>query len=162
MINKEGKIFGKVSIIDILAVVLVVVMAIGVYTRFFKAETKVKTNTSVIEYDMIVKGVRQGTVDAISKGGPVYDVRTKEYMGEVVNSKFVAAPEGREKADGTIVNSNLPDKYDVTFTVRVEGNVNNSGFYTSGNQMLCAGSKYVINTKFARTTAKIINIREGA
>ena len=41
IINKEGKLFGKISVVDILVVVLLVVAAFGVYTKFFKTNERV-------------------------------------------------------------------------------------------------------------------------
>ncbi len=34
IINKEGKLFGKISIVDIAVVLIVILLAIGIYTRF--------------------------------------------------------------------------------------------------------------------------------
>ena len=33
MINKEGKLFGKISIIDILAVLAIIIAGFGIYSR---------------------------------------------------------------------------------------------------------------------------------
>ena len=40
IINKEGKLFGKISIVDIAVVLIVILLAIGIYTRF-SGNTKV-------------------------------------------------------------------------------------------------------------------------
>ena len=81
---KDGKLFGKISIIDIIVVLCVIVLAFGIYAKFTSNSDAVSSSEKAkIEYVYKVKGVRDFTIDAFKKGGPVYDQDTKEYMGEV-------------------------------------------------------------------------------
>ena len=159
-IDKEGKLFGKVSIIDIIVVLAIVVAAFGVYNRFASANSKVETVTQNIEYTMIVKGVRQGTVDALEKGGQVFEATTKEYFGEIVGTDYVAAVDYEEMLNGEIKSVELPEKYDVTVTVRIDGKVNDSGYYTGSNAALNVGSRHVFYSKYAKTTGEIMSVKE--
>lgn len=160
LINKEGKLFGKVSIIDIFVVIVIVIAAFGVYTRFFTVNEKVTVTQQQIEYRLKVTKVRQGTVDALSKLGPVYDSTTKEYMGELVAVETEDCYEEQKLADGTLSNSKIPDRMNVIITVRVNGSTSSTGYYTSDNKYLAAGSGFVIATKYAETTGEIISINE--
>ncbi len=159
-INKEGKLFGKISIIDILAAVLIVVAAFGVYTRFIKGNEKVEVKYSTIEYGMKVEKVREGSAKALENGGPLYDAKTKEYMGEIVASEIKPCFEEQEKLDGTMALSEVPGRYDVYLTVRVDGNSNSEGYYTKENKAICTGSNFVVASKYAETTGEIISVKE--
>ncbi len=159
-INKEGKLFGRVSIIDILVILVIAVAAFGIYARLAAPNEKVSTASQTIEYKILVREVRQGSVDALSHKSPIYNDTTKEYMGDIVSAEAVEAVADRILANGEIVSVNVPDKFDVTVTVRVDGSVNASGYYTSSNQMITAGSKYVINSKYAKTTGEVISVNE--
>jgi len=156
LINKEGKLFGKISIIDILVVLAILVGALGIYSRFFVSNQKVETSSSHIEYTMKIKEVRIGTVDALKNyGGVITDSTTKESLGEIVDVSYEDAVKSVETANGQLKTSPVPERYDVTLTVRVDGKINSSGFYTSTNQALAAGS-----SKAAKTSGTILDIYE--
>ncbi len=161
MINKEGKLFGKISIVDILVVLAVAVMAFGVYTRFFVGNEKVETASSHIEYKLKVQGVRMGTVEALDEyKGKIYDTETKEYLGDIVSVEYSDAKTAHAVTNGQLRETTLPDKYDVMLTVRVDGSINDMGYYTANNQALAAGSSYVFESKAAKSTGRIYDIYE--
>ena len=161
MINKEGKLFGKISIIDILVVFAIAIAAFGVYSRFFAGNEKVQTASSCIEYTIRVSEVRIGTVNALKDfGGEVYDATTKEYLGEIVDVKHTEATKGVMLASGQLKESVIPERYDVIVTVQVDGNVNNSGYYTATNQAIASGGDLIFCTKAAKTTGVIEDVYE--
>lgn len=161
MLSKDGKLFGKISIIDILVVLAIAVAAFGIYTRFFVGNEKVETASSHIEYTMRVSEVRQGTVDALKDFmGPVYDFTTKEYMGEIVDVYFEEAIGASEMANGQMRESVIPERYDAILTVRVDGKINDSGYYTSTNQAIASGGTLIFNSKAAKTTGVIEEVYE--
>lgn len=157
-INKEGKLFGKVSIIDIFVIIVLIVAAFGIYTRFFTVNERVSVTGKEIEYKIKVEMVRQSTFDALSKGGPVYDSTTKEYMGEITGVTSEDCYVEQKLADGSFSNSLIPDRMNVIVTIRVDGSASDMGYYTSDNKYLAAGSGFVIASKYAETQGKIISI----
>lgn len=159
-INKKGKLFGKISIIDIVVVLAVAILAFGLYVRFGGDEAKVSTQKQQIEYTVLVKGVRMGTVEALQEMGPITNATTKEAAGEITEVTFDAAFDSRELADGTIVETPLPERYTATVKIRVDGSVNNSGYYTSTNQPINIGSTLFFTSKFANTSGVIIDVKE--
>lgn len=161
IINKEGKLFGKVSVIDIFVVLVIAVMAFGVYTRFFSGGTKADVTNTKIEYKIKVKSVRQGTVDALKKGGAVYDTQTKEYMGRIVSTAEEPCLEEQKLLDGSYVMSEVPERQNVIVTLSVDGATNASGYYTSENKPLYVGSTFVIATPYAETTGEIVSVGEA-
>ena len=161
MINKEGKLFGKISIVDILAVLVIVVAAFGIYTRFYVGNEKVETSASHIEYKMKVQEVRIGTAKALEDyKGPIYDTTTKEYIGDIVSVEYTDAVKGAETVNGQMRETTVPERYDCMVTVRVDGKINASGYYTATNQALAAGSSYIFESKAAKTTGRIYEIYE--
>ncbi len=161
MINKDGKLFGKISIIDILVVLAIVVAAFGVYTRFFVGNEKVETAASHIEYKMKIQEVRIGTVNALNDyKGAIYDTTTKEYLGDIASVEYTEAKKAVETVNGQMKEAVLPERYDCMVTVRVDGKINSSGYYTATNQALAAGSSYVFESKAAKTTGRIYDIYE--
>ena len=89
IINKDGKLFGKISIIDIAVVLIVVVLIAGIYVRFSgKAATNVVTDSQKVECTFLVKNVRMYTVEALQKSEKVYDKTSKEFIGDVTNVTY--------------------------------------------------------------------------
>lgn len=161
MLNKDGKLFGKISIIDIIVVVIIIALAIGVYARYTSnRDAAASSEAASIEYVYEVKSVRDFTIDALEKLGPVYDDDTKEYLGEVVD--VTAEPSQMEISlvSGQYTMVEVPERYDVYVTIRVDGEVNALGYYTSTNTYLGAGSTFNMNFKYASTNGKIVSISQ--
>ena len=162
MINKDGKLFGKISIIDILVVLVIIVAALGVYSRFFVGNEKVETASSSIEYTLKVAGVREGTVNALKNfKGPLYDKETKEYLGEIIDVTSSESVSSVELSNGSIKESVIPERFDALLTVRVDGKINSSGYYTATNQVISAGGTLVFKSKAASTSGTITNVYEA-
>ncbi len=161
MINKEGKLFGKISIIDIVVILAIVVAAFGIYTRFFVGNERVETASSHIEYKMKIQEVRIGSVEALlNYQSPIYDSTTKEYLGDIVGVEYTDAKKGVETVNGKMRESVIPDRYDVVVTVRVDGKINDSGYYTATNQSIAAGSTFIFTSKAAKTTGRVTEVYE--
>ncbi|MBO5136049.1 MAG: DUF4330 domain-containing protein [Clostridia bacterium] len=161
LINKEGKLFGKVSIIDIFALLLVVVMALGIYMKFFRTVETTTVENCTIEYEFKVTDLRMYSVTALQQSEKIFDEKTKEYMGEIVNVEYSPSVQKAELADGRVVMTEAPDKYDAVVTIRVKGGVNNAGYFTEENKAICAGSKCITKTKFAKTEGEIISVKKA-
>jgi len=158
-ITKEGKLFGKVSIIDIIAILAVIVLLVAGYLRLISPASRVITEPHEIEYVMLVRSVRGSTVRALRNFGLVSDGRTNEEMGEIID--LYTRPAFQEDAllDGTFHAFLMPDRYDVILTVRVSGRVNETGYYTFQNRALTRGYAGRIQTKHVFTSGEILEIR---
>lgn len=158
-INDKGKIFGKISIIDLIVILGILVAAFGIYTKFSAPATeKIATETKAIEYKVLVRGVRQGTVDALKNSKRVTNTSTKEHCGDIINVSAAPAIHPAELTDGTVQNVEFPEQFDVTLTIALNGKVSESGYYTESNQSVNIGSTLYMNTKYANTSGTIIDI----
>ncbi len=158
--KKSGKLFGKISIIDIIVVVCIVVLAFGIYAKYTSdSDATASSENTEIEFVYKVKGVRDYTVNALKKGGAMYDSETKEYVGEIVDVRTEDAVMEVSLVDGTYKQLIIPEKYDVYVTVQVDGKYNKLGYYTSGNKYLGAGSTINIKSKFATTEGQIVDVK---
>lgn len=159
--NKNGKLFGKISIIDIIVVVCIVVLAFGIYAKFTSSSDAVSSSERAnIEFVYKVKSVRDYTVKGFEKGGSFYDSDTKEYMGEVVGVTAEPAIMDVNLVDGTYKNVEVPDKFDAYVTVRVNGKYNSLGYYTTDNKYIGAGSTLNAWSKFTNTGGEIVAVHE--
>lgn len=157
MFRKNGKLFGKISVVDILALLLIAVLVFGVYQRFGGSKTDfVSGNT--YECVMKVKNVRNFTVDALAKGGEVYDKTTKEHIGTIVGVTSEAASEPLLMADGSHVMAPEKDRYHAYVTVEFTGKESGDGYYTESNQQISVGGTLVVQAKWAECEATIVEV----
>ena len=157
---RDGKLFGKISIVDIVAVLLIIAAAAGIYLKFGSG-SRIVTTQQRFEYVMLVEGVRLESVNALQKMGPIMDGRTHEGMGKIKEVTFEPSVNlKREMADdGRFVAAPQPDKYDVRLVVEVsDGKTNDTGYYTALNKQINVGSQLIVETKYAKTSAEIISI----
>lgn len=162
IINKDGKLFGKVSIADIAVVLAVIVLALGIYSRFSGRNGAVVTASGEpIECTFFVKNVRMYSVEAMQKGGPVYDRTSKEYIGDITDVRYEQGKYQVNMADGSFKEAVPEERYNVYMTVRFKGKVSDNGFYTAANKYLAAGTSVVFNTKYAQCESTVYTINRA-
>ncbi|MFZ5989692.1 MAG: DUF4330 domain-containing protein [Bacillota bacterium] len=129
IIDSKGKLFGKVSIIDVLILAVVVAGVTGVWFKFFKANTVTpligKADNIMMQIygeeapDFALKGVKKGDV--------VVDFERGVTIGKVTEVRTDKAVSFVETADGQVVAGSKPGY--VSFYVDAEGTgvINNVG-----------------------------------
>ena len=162
MINKDGKLFGKISIVDIAVILIIVILAVGIYVRFGSNAVSEVVSGEKIECTFIVKNVRSYTAEALKKGGPLYDKTSKEYIGEITNVEITDGKYQVNMADGTFKAAVPDERYNVYVTVEFTGKTSDTGHYTAANKYLAAGTSVILNTKYAQCESDVysINVKE--
>lgn len=158
IINKDGKLFGKVSIVDVAVVIIILVLAIGGYRMFSGNTGAVVSTGEKIECTFIVKNVRTYTVEALEKKGSLYDKTSKEYIGEIKDIKVEDGLYQVNMADGSFKQATAEDRYNVYVTVEFEGKASENGYYTAANKYLGAGTTLGITTKYAECESTVYSI----
>ncbi|MBE7011962.1 MAG: DUF4330 domain-containing protein [Ruminococcaceae bacterium] len=158
---KNGKLFGKVSIIDILVFLIIVVAAVAVYFRISATPQNVQVKTEKFSYLVRIDSVRIYTVDGLKALGPIYDKETKEDLGKIVEVVSVEPmKEATINLKGETVNADSPEKYSVVIRIETDGNIGDNGYYTSSNRMIGVGGDLSIESKYVSTGGRIIKIEE--
>lgn len=160
IIDEKGRLFGKISIIDICALLALLALLAGAYYKFFMVDPQhTAANFDTIEYKVLMKEVRQQSIDAVEIGAEVYDVRTDSYMGKVINKEIAPSPAMVTKADGTIVMAEKPERFDVLVTITVPGVETQFGFLANGKRDLNRESIQVLKTQKIIMEAKIADVK---
>lgn len=159
LINKDGKLFGKVSIVDIAVLLVIVLLAVGLVSKFGgKSALNLSTNET-IQCTLLVKNVRMFSVEALQKGGELYDKNTKEYIGDITNVSYEAGEATVNMADGTFQVVPVEGRYNVYVTVEFSGKVSDKGYYTAANKQIGTGSTIIFNSKFAQCESTVTDVR---
>ncbi len=160
LMDEKGRLFGKISIVDIGVLLLIAVLIVGVYYKFFmvdKDQNAAKFDT--IEYKVLVEEVRQQSVDAIEIGADIYDVKTNSPMGRITDIEVLPATDQLTKADGTMVIAEKPERFNVLITIRVPGIETKYGFRANGRLDINRESQQVMDTRMIEMVAKIVDVK---
>lgn len=160
LLDEKGRLFGKISIIDIGVLLLIVALLGGVYYKFFmvdKSNNAAKYDT--FEYKILVEEVRQQSVDAIEIGANIYDVKTDAPMGKIISKEVLPATEQLTKADGTMVIAEKPERFNVLVTIQVPGVETEYGFRANGRIDLNRESQQVMDTRMIMLETKIVDVK---
>lgn len=168
-IDKKGKLFGKINIIDLCVVLAVVIGIAGVAFSVcsIRGEAPIneifasdKSKEVTLEVGLLLKEVRDVTRDAIVVGDEVFTTTKETSLGKI--KKIQSEPSTRNilTDDGEVYNAVIPDKYDVTIYVETKATKNETGYHGDENVQFLFGKYYEIKTTTIKTTPMISSVKE--
>ncbi len=128
-IDRQGRLFGKISLVDVLILVLLVALVLFAFVRFTKPAAAAVT----VETTLTVEKVRDPTVITIAKGAPVYD-EGGALLGYVYEEpKATRMPLDVFTADGDpVVGAASQVYWDLEITIRGRGHDSGSDISVGG------------------------------
>lgn len=163
IIDSKGKLFGKVSVVDIMVVAVLIVLVVFATSKFDQTQ-QTRNSDKTIEYTAKVYFVRQPTVDAINENlNGIVEYDTKKAIGDIVDVKVEKAKEITELSDGTYKLVEHEDKYDVELTLKAKGTETVDNYYTEDGKALIVGdvlSMYNENVMFSATVQSVSVVEE--
>ena len=160
IIDKNGKIGGKVSIIDIFAVIVLVVAVLGITFRFTSVPSKNARERVKLSYVVEIDGIREYTVNALNKQGVVIDAKQKCLIGEITDVISKKQKMEQFDASGNIVYAEVPNKYSAEVTILSDGKESESGYFVGNDTVLSVGSDISIATKYVNSSGKVKSIKK--
>lgn len=159
MIDEKGKLFGKISVIDCLIILVFLVVIAGTAYKFFgNDEISVKkddTFTTVVRID----GVKAFYLDAFHTGEVVYELNGGKLgtITKIETQPYQAIFSGDKEGEYLT----YENRYTIYLTLATEGTVNSSGFYAEGNRQLFSGASVSVQSRlFVNTSATIYAVTE--
>lgn len=157
MIDKKGKLFGKINIIDLLFLIILVVAVVGGASRFKDSAISVES-TSKGRMTFLVDEVRMPTAENITEGQELYSYDKGIYMGKIVG-KTVKPYEDAVEYEGQWVKAPVPDKYAVYVDVDVDIKESDKS-YVVGSEEIRIGNEYRVKTKTSAFTGICVGIKK--
>lgn len=155
LLDKNGKLFGKINIIDIAAVLLVIVFCAGIAIRVSNSKNLIKENTGKCRFTVKIEELRREGADAVIKGDTLSE-GVETVFGEITDVRTVQMTDEIVKADGTKTEAERPDKYTVYATVELDGKWKDGIFYCDKDSVGPGGNFWVI-TKHVKCIGKIVS-----
>ncbi|MGE5632711.1 MAG: DUF4330 domain-containing protein [Caulobacteraceae bacterium] len=147
LLDKKGRLFGKINIIDLLIVLLVIAVAAGAYIVLFNGNGKQASESSKVIYDFEITNVNKDFVDAINPGDPIRDSVRGNDLGTVVSKSAKSATMLNEDLiNGRYVIADVPDAYDVTITIEANATITPANVIIGGAEVK-VGKKFFIKGK---------------
>lgn len=160
MIDKNGKIFGKINILDLFVIVIIVAALIFGTIKFSSSmHSDYISVDDTVNYTLKIKAIRIGSVNAFNVGDTIFDRQTNESLGVIKKIVHEPAYEYVNLADGSITEPRpIPDKYDVYLHIECPGKISSKGFFLNGNKQITNMSTLNIYTKFINCFGQIDKI----
>ncbi len=132
IIDNEGRLFGKISVIDLAVVLIVAVMAVALYVknnRLDASSTSSDANTTI--YFVAVSGqVSNYNADAIKVGDKVYDKDRSSggAIGEIVDIETSPSSLVLGNLEGEFVDTPNDEAKSMRVTVKCTGSISGGSF----------------------------------
>jgi hypothetical protein len=139
ILDKKGKLFGKISIVDVLVILLIIAVGAGLYYKFGKSGTVTPfTHTQTVQVTLSLESVNQYIGNNIKEGDIVQDRVQNVTMGKVTSVKTGPDTSYFLNANGLVIKGSK-DGY-CSLSVTFEG----QGIYTSTG-VTFGGVEYYLN-----------------
>jgi len=160
--DKNGKLFGKISIVDLIVLLLVVAVAVGTIYRFMSPAAAVDQGDSAVNFTIRIDDVRDFTLINYHVGLRVYDRQTGQFIGHISSIESRSSYQPVPTFDGTIINAYRPGRITIYIEITAEGGrVAPGAIYVQGTYEITAGSIIYITTKYVQVSGVIdsVNVR---
>lgn len=149
MADKNKKGFGKINVVDILAILVAIVLVVGIGYRFMGKPTANVATQDTFEYVVRITDVRQFTVNALEKKGDVYRAKTHQKAGTIKNVEAIPYMRPTIMNDGAVKDVLVPDKYEVFVTIETDGRIGDMIYLDSSNTEIYVGGNIDWYSKWA-------------
>jgi len=159
MIDKNGKLFGKINIIDFI-VILVLVAAVAVFGgkmllgRNQSAENAQQTFTMEFYADEVPDYVPEHVI----AGEPIYDAEEDVLMGEVVSCEVLPSKSYNHNDEGKVVVSEKEGFASVKIVGKMQGQLTDLGAVIGG-ETYGVGHTFTVRMGKAKMYLKISDIK---
>ena len=162
IIDENGRLFGKISFIDV--VVLVAVVAV-VATVLLKPEvilsTTGPTDTTPVEYVLVAKDVRQTMADTLVPGDVLY-TEGGVAIGKITAVESLQAKVLSQLVDGTYAEAIIESKVDAYITILADCSHSNGRYYANRTHELFVNQSGRYMTKYMSFQAVMQEINPTA
>lgn len=150
VLDDKGRIFGRISIIDLL--VILVLISVAVWFGYSMFGRNLRRNVAERQQDteivVVVSAIRPSTAEAVAKGGKIFEFKTGACIGEIVGVKTEPTSVWLVQGDGRWVQVESKDRVDAFVTIQGTARIGEDVITMNGVEIRVGGS-LSLKTKFA-------------
>ena len=114
IIDENGRLFGRISVIDVGVLLLAVVLVAAIVTKDEVTPIAViAAPMQDVSYAITITNMPQGRLESLREGDTLYDAETKYALGKVASVEAEDCTISMLKADGTYVMAPIEGRYNV-------------------------------------------------
>lgn len=130
LIDKNGRLFGLVSVVDVMVVAVVAVLAVALYVKTTAVPVASAAEAlPTIRYEVTITNMPGGRLDSIKVEDTLYDCETGYPVGVIKEIQAEDCVISLQKADGTYVMTPVESRYNVKLIVEAQAMVDWRGHY---------------------------------
>lgn len=164
IIDRNGRLFGIISVIDLLVIAVVIVMAFALYVKTNHNEiTSTTTTNTPITYQLLIRGVRTYVADAIQVDDRIYDPERSSGgpLGTITAVERWDGTKLAEFADGTVDMVPVEDGVNLLLTVEGSGLISDGRYLLNRVYDLGVNSSRTFSTCYVQFTSSVVDITAG-
>ena len=161
VIDHNGRLFGKISVIDVLVILVVIALAGALYVKNTRPHTGTSVATQTITYQVLVEGAQSYLKDNIHVGDKVYDLTYSSGgspLGEITDIEEQPGSKLTNLTDGTMGLAQVEDGVNLLLTIQGEGLVGDKGYSLNRVYDLGINSARTYYTKYAQFDVTVTKI----
>ncbi|MBM7562473.1 DUF4330 domain-containing protein [Fusibacter tunisiensis] len=159
VIDRQGKVFGKISIIDVLILILLVAVSLVGYSFLSPTETA-EAEEIRIRYTYETSPVTENFANQLEEGMKLFNSSRNHEVGTLI--AFESAPreiEVKDRENGTFKKAIVPDEYVVTLVIEANATQNAHHYYVTQEDVK-VGAMIPIKGKGFATMGYVIGLEE--
>ena len=159
LIDDRGRLFGLLSFIDVIAALLVVLLAAAAIVKFnVFSNPMTATGTLDVDFTVYIYSIRDTNVKHFREGDKLYASDIGTPIGTITNVVVSEAESIESLADGTYVYAKVEGLYDVILTVRAQCSTSNGRYYIDKKYELSVNSEIWMYTKYNAVYGMLMTI----
>ena len=162
ILDRDGRLFGKISIIDVIVILVVAVLAAAIYVKSQMPQTGNSVSTTTVVYQMKLINQPEYMLSAIQVGDQLYDKErsTGGALGTITDIEISEGTEQGELDDGTVAYVPAEGCYDILLTIEGEALIGADGSVALNRIYdLGVNSHRNFNTKYAYFLGLVTDIQ---
>ena len=159
IIDEKGRLFGKISLIDIFVVLAVLVFAAGfVYNRTSQDIRRIIMPDTPMYVTFLVEGVREFSLDAVQEGDIFFRQHERVPLGTVSHITTGPTYDIIVRQDGTAALVPVEDRFNMYITLDAIGSITDTGYFVNGTQQMAAGGRISLQSNRLLVVAMIYEV----
>lgn len=154
MIDKNGRIGGKVNVIDLIILIVIAAVIAFVGYRFIGKDRSGLIKSDPVRMEFVATTVPNYAAERIREGAQVYDVQENTYLGTITDIEFGKAYEFVPNEEGKTVMLEPTDSVSATITTLVNGSLDGNGVVIDGTRY-AAGHSMVLYAGDAKVWVRV-------
>ena len=160
IIDKNGRLFGVISIIDVAVLLVVAVMALALYVRGNRSVTGTTLSDELISFQMVIEVAPDYLAESVQVGDFIYDKERvgAGALGEIKKVELLPPSKPEIYLSGDVLTTGGEDCYNVLITAQGKGIIADGRFTLNRVYEMGANAARMFYTKYSSFTGVVTNI----